>query len=77
MSEERSLLTCWKEIAEFFGKGVRTVQRWEKNMGMPVHRPGTDRNVVFADPEELKKWALSQGDAGNIVTNDSSYSKSD
>jgi hypothetical protein len=27
-------------------------------MSMPVHRPGTDRNIVFADPDELKAWAL-------------------
>jgi hypothetical protein len=53
-----NLLTSWKEIAAYFGKGVRTVQRWEKSMNMPVHRPGNDRSVVFADPEELKAWAL-------------------
>ena len=52
---QRELLTCWKEIAAFFGKGIRTVQRWEK-MGMPVHRPCQDRSVIFADPEELKGW---------------------
>ena len=59
---QRELLTCWKEIAAFFGKGIRTVQRWEK-MGMPVHRPCQDRSVIFADPEELKGWALSRTDA--------------
>jgi hypothetical protein len=54
------LLTSWKEVAAYFGKGVRTVQRWEKTMGLPVHRPGTDHSIVFADPTELKRWALSQ-----------------
>jgi hypothetical protein len=52
------LLTSWKEIAAYFGKGVRTVQRWEKSIDLPVHRPGNDRNIVFADPDELKAWAL-------------------
>jgi hypothetical protein len=23
-------MTCWKEIARYLGKGVRTVQRWEQ-----------------------------------------------
>lgn len=53
----RDLLTCWKEIAAYFGKGVRTVQRWEQ-LGMPIHRPSGDRSIVFADPAELKAWAL-------------------
>ena len=54
-----TMLVSWKDIANFFGKGVRTVQRWE-DMGMPVHRPSTDRNIVFADPEELRVWALGK-----------------
>jgi phage terminase Nu1 subunit (DNA packaging protein) len=51
------LLSCWKDIANYFGKGVRTVQRWEA-LGMPVHRPNGDNSTVFADPRELKNWAL-------------------
>jgi hypothetical protein len=30
------LLNGWKEIAGFFGRGVRTVQRWEQQLGLPV-----------------------------------------
>jgi phage terminase Nu1 subunit (DNA packaging protein) len=52
------LLTSWKEIANFFGKGVRTVQRWER-MGLPVHRPTQESHSVMADPQELRLWALS------------------
>ena len=55
---ERLVLTCWKDIARFFNKGVRTVQRWE-SLGMPVHRPQQDKSIVFADPEELKRWAFA------------------
>ena len=51
------LLTCWKDIARFFDKGVRTVQRWEA-LGMPVYRPNGDNCAVFADPEELRRWAM-------------------
>ena len=50
------VLTSWKEIAAYLGKGVRTVQRWEMELGMPVHRPGEDRHIVIAYPEELDQW---------------------
>jgi CheY-like chemotaxis protein len=50
------ILSSWKEIAACFGKGVRTVQRWEKQ-GLPVHRPyGSDGNVVMAVESELRAW---------------------
>lgn len=51
------LLNSWKEIATYVGRGVRTVQRWEANLGMPVHRPkGKDRSAVLAFAEELDAW---------------------
>jgi phage terminase Nu1 subunit (DNA packaging protein) len=53
----QKLLTSWKKIAAFFGKGVRTVQRWEA-IGLPIHRPGDDKRIVVADPRELNAWAL-------------------
>jgi phage terminase Nu1 subunit (DNA packaging protein) len=53
------LLSSWKEIAALFGKGVRTVQRWEA-WGLPVHRPTGESHIVFAQPDELQQWALSQ-----------------
>lgn len=53
-------LSSWKEIANHFGRGVRTVQRWENTLGLPVHRPDSfSRNVVFAIPEELDQWVKS------------------
>lgn len=57
MSEESSVLTCWKDIATHLGKTVRTVQRWERELGMPVHRPkGPSAKVVCAFPDELARW---------------------
>lgn len=51
------ILSSWKEIATFLGKGVRTVQRWEDTLGLPVHRPaGPKRNIVFAKTAELDAW---------------------
>ena len=50
-------LNGWKEIASHFGRGVRTVQRWEKAFGMPVHSLGAGRGEnVHAFADELDDW---------------------
>ena len=59
------VLTSWKEIAAYLGKGVRTVQRWETEMGLPVRRPGPERHIVIAFPAELEEW-LRRGHVGEI-----------
>jgi hypothetical protein len=58
MYENRRRLTSWKEIAAHLGRDVRTVLRWEKDRGLPIHRvPGLTGRVVFAYTEELDTWA--------------------
>ena len=48
-------LRSWKEISAHLGVSVKTVQRWEKLKGLPVHRiDGTKE--VFAYPDELDLW---------------------
>ena len=50
-------LNGWKEIATYLGRGVRTVQRWEKDVGLPVRRIGTGGGeVVYAQVEEIERW---------------------
>jgi tetratricopeptide (TPR) repeat protein len=59
-SPEDRRLDSWKEIAAFFGRDERTVKRWEKERGLPVHRvPGGGRGTVFGFAEELKSWLRS------------------
>lgn len=54
---ERRILNSWKEIATYVGRGVRTVQRWEAQIGLPVHRPaGKDHSAVLAFSSELDQW---------------------
>jgi TolB-like protein/Flp pilus assembly protein TadD len=55
-SDERRL-DSWKEIAAYLRRDVRTVQRWERNEGLPVHRKlhGT-LGSVFAFEHELDAW---------------------
>lgn len=44
----------WKEIADFFGVTTRTVQLWEAERGLPVHRlPG---GRVYALEVDLRAW---------------------
>jgi len=61
------VLGSWKEIANYLGKGVRTVQRWERCSGLPVHRPsGSSKGVVLAFPAELDKWARRQDGGARV-----------
>lgn len=54
-------LNSWKEIASYLGRGVRTVQRWESELQLPVHRMGSsDRSPVFAFRAELDGWLRKQ-----------------
>jgi len=50
-------LGSWKEIAGFFDCDERTLRRWEKERGLPIHRtPGGAGGKVFAYTEELSAW---------------------
>ncbi len=54
------LLNGWKEIASWSGKSVRSVQRWERDLGLPVHRIKTpDGQSVYARRSELDAWRAS------------------
>jgi len=54
---ERRLLSSWKEIADYMGRGVRTVQRYERELGLPVHRvAGRQRGSVMAFLDEIEGW---------------------
>src|SRR5215471_9941253 len=50
-------LVSWKEIAVHLGREIRTVQRWEKTEGLPVHRhEHQKRSTVYAYASELDAW---------------------
>ncbi|MCC6365603.1 MAG: PD40 domain-containing protein [Bryobacterales bacterium] len=50
-------LESWKEIAGYLGKSVRTVIRWEKTEGLPVHRHQHEKKPsVFAYRQEIDEW---------------------
>ena len=54
-------LDSWKEIASYLDRGIRTVQRWEREEGLPVHRLAhAKRGTVYADRAELAAWRESR-----------------
>src|SRR5689334_12548196 len=57
----RGRLESWKEIASYLGRDVRTVQRWERRDGLPVHRlQHRARGSVFAYPTALEAWRTAR-----------------
>lgn len=61
-------LDSWKEIAEYLGRDLRTVMRWEQERGLPVRRvPGGKRSAVFAYAHEVDDW-MGQGEGQTEVT---------
>lgn len=53
-------LRGWKEIAAVVHASTRSAQRWERTMGLPVHRVQGPRGVqVFASREDLVRWMAS------------------
>ena len=58
IERESGRLESWKEIAAYFDRDLRTVIRWEKDLGLPVRRyPGKAKGRVYAEVSELKAWA--------------------
>src|ERR1700745_1921541 len=78
----RRLLTSWKDVAAYLGKTTRTAQRWERDLGLPIHRPvNKPAGVILADPDEIDAWInarkmRSSGAAAPIVLGDLSNPES-
>lgn len=60
-SSSADRLDSWKEIAAYLKREVRTVQRWEKGEGLPVHRHQHSKlGTVYAFKAELDLWWRSR-----------------
>jgi hypothetical protein len=59
-NEER--VESWKGIAGYLARDIRTVQRWEKQEGLPVHRHIHNKlSTVYAFKSELDSWWHDRG----------------
>lgn len=53
-------IESWGEIANYLRRDIKTVQRWERKSGMPVHRlvAGRGRPSVYAYRSEIDEWLV-------------------
>ena len=55
-------LDSWKEIAAYLKRDARTVRRWEKSEGLPVHRHvHRKKPTVYAYKDEVDTWWNNRG----------------
>jgi predicted DNA-binding transcriptional regulator AlpA len=62
ISEDSTVLSSWKDIARYLGKGVRTVQRWERHLGLPVRRPigASQKSAVVLYRGDVDAWLATR-----------------
>lgn len=49
-------LDTWKSISQHMGKSARTLQRWHRVYGLPVHHLAGSAGSVYAYGDELDSW---------------------
>ena len=54
-------LDTWKLIAQHMGKSARTLQRWHRLYGLPIHHLSGESGSVYAYGEELDGWLWARG----------------
>jgi len=71
--KEEEFLDSWKKISAHLGKEVRTCRRWEKQLGLPVHRidKNSHRSGVFAYKSEIDHWLRERTYDEKTIKNDS------
>ncbi|NIM90596.1 MAG: hypothetical protein GTO17_06570 [Candidatus Aminicenantes bacterium] len=54
----KNILDSWKDISKYLGRDIRTCYRWEKELGLPIHRidDKSTRSKVFAYKSEIDQW---------------------
>jgi len=64
---ESDILHSWKDISTFLDRGVRTCIRWERELGLPVHRidEESSRSKVFAYKSEIDQWLKERSNNKN------------
>ncbi|MDH4271716.1 MAG: hypothetical protein OEW18_07050, partial [Candidatus Aminicenantes bacterium] len=57
MKDKRDLIFGIKSVAEFLETSERNVYRWEKELGLPLHRvAGSSGRTVYVSIEEIRGW---------------------
>jgi len=54
---DKEILDSWKAIAAYRGRSEKTCRRFERDLGLPVHRlEGSPKARVFAYKDEIDRW---------------------
>jgi hypothetical protein len=57
--KDDQILYSWKEITEYLGRSRKTCLRWEKELGLPIHRyEESPKARVFAYKSEIELWRM-------------------
>src|SRR5215510_5841232 len=70
-----TLLNSWQDVASYLGVSVRTAQKWEKTLGLPIRRMPGPRGRIVADPAELDRWKFQAAVPSAKLTEIASRSK--
>jgi len=78
VSEDSTVLSSWKDIAKYLGKGVRTVQRWERQLGLPVRRPNgvSQKSAVVLYRGDVDAWLATRFSARTLEKNEARTTQS-
>jgi TolB-like protein len=62
-------LESWKDIANYLGRGLRTVRRWEQEEGLPIHRHvHRKQGTIWALAGEIDAWLRDRSGLGDLGT---------
>jgi TolB-like protein len=66
--EQKDILNSWKEISYYLDRNVRTCQRWEIELALPVHRidKNSRHSKVFAYKSEINQWLEEKAESKEI-----------
>ncbi len=65
-----------RKSALHLGRNTRTCQRWESELGLPIHRlDGTPKARVYAYTDELDRWLEEKLGSGKAIFNDMEFDR--
>jgi TolB-like protein len=66
--EQKDILNSWKEISGYLDRNVRTCQRWNIELALPVHRidQSSQHSKVFAYKSEIDQWLKEKAESKEI-----------
>ncbi len=67
--KNKEILNSWKAIAAYLERDIKTCYRWEKELGLPVHRIDdlSSRSKVFAYTSEIDLWLREKAEHKEIL----------